>query len=277
VYNDYGYEPKRGGAVTVNSKVYGSQFRIIYVPPVNKNAPVGKWADFTYTVNDGSSTSKQGIVTLVSSDKWIVGSKFDNDVEGWTIVGNGVGGAGVTFEASSRGPLNHYIWSKESEINVDDKGSDKDQWQFVAPSKFLGNKVISYGGELSFWMSSASGDFSSAANRNGGENLVELVCDSCASQTGVRLVRRLSAGTPFTGAPTLMSIPLSESAWLKDTKNSLIPFAPPTQCELVEVLEGLTSIRILGDFTKWYESVSIDSVNIKHGSGVPIACYSILH
>lgn len=276
VFNDYGYEPKRGSSVTSNTVVSGSNQRIIYSPPPNRNAPVGKWASFTYTVTDGTTTSHQGIVSLVSSDRVLVGSRFDNNAEGWSIDNNGVGGAGVFYEPTSRGALNHYIWSRDTNINVNTPGgSDKDQWMFRAPSKFLGNQVIAYGGAISFWMSSASGDFA-ASNRNSGDDLIELVCTSCASQKGIRLVRRMSQGTVFNGSPTFISIPLVESSWLKDSKNTLVPFAAPTACELAEVLEGLTSFRILGDFTKWYESVSIDKVEISHGAGVPLACYAIL-
>ena len=45
------------------------------------------------------------------------------------------------------------------------------------------------------------------------------------------------------------------------------------KCEMVELLAGLSGVKILGDFTKWHESVSLDEVSWKHGPGIPISCY----
>ncbi len=65
----------------------------------------------------------------------------------------------------------------------------------------------------------------------------------------------------FNGRATHFSLDLMESAgWLKDPKNTLVDWAPASVCDLVEVLSGLSSLRILGDFTRWYESVSLDNV-----------------
>ena len=36
-------------------------------------------------------------------------------------------------------------------------------------------------------------------------------------------------------------------------------WAPPTQCEMLQVLSHLSAVSILGDHTKWHESVSLDS------------------
>lgn len=82
---------------------------------------------------------------------------------------------------------------------------------------------------------------------------------------------------PLDGQPRIVTIPLVESVWLKDPKNTLIKWQAPSQCEMVEVLGGLTSIRILGDHTKWYESVAIDKVELHIGTSVPIACAPIYY
>ena len=82
---------------------------------------------------------------------------------------------------------------------------------------------------------------------------------------------------PLDGKPRVVSIPLTESVWKKDPKNTLIQWSAPTQCEMVEVLGGLTSIRILGDHTKWYESVAVDKVAFHVGTTVPLACASIYY
>ena len=79
----------------------------------------------------------------------------------------------------------------------------------------------------------------------------------------------------FTGATASLSLSLHESSgWAKDPKNTLLQWLPPTQCEMAEVLQGLSAVKILGDRTKWYESLSLDNVYLKHGSAVPVSCYA---
>lgn len=82
---------------------------------------------------------------------------------------------------------------------------------------------------------------------------------------------------PLDGQPRAISIPLLETVWLKNPKNTLLPWTQPTQCEFVEVLGGLTSITVLGDQTRWYESVAIDQFGFTAGSGVPQACAAIYY
>ena len=92
----------------------------------------------------------------------IVGSGFLLGNEDWTISGNKAVSPGATFEPYSRGALlNHYILGSDDKINVRSAGApDQSLWYFVAPSKFLGNQGISYGGSIQFSLSSFSGDFS---------------------------------------------------------------------------------------------------------------------
>lgn len=58
--------------------------------------------------------------------------------------------------------LNQYILGTEDKINVMSQTSeDNSLWYFTAPSNFLGNQGISYGGKLQFTLGSFSGDFNS--------------------------------------------------------------------------------------------------------------------
>ena len=103
VYSDYGYEPKLGDEMSSSSVVTGSNNRIVFTPnrdsPQPRNAP---WRQFTYTVNDGTTTSNVEIVKIVGSDKILVGSSFFDGAEGWTISQNGAGGVGIYHDGSSR-------------------------------------------------------------------------------------------------------------------------------------------------------------------------------
>ena len=80
------------------------------------------------------------------------------------------------------------------------------------------------------------------------------------------------------GKAKQVTVSLVEGAWRKDPGNSLVQWAPPTQCEFVEALASISGLRILGDHTRWYESVGLDSVSITHGTGgVPMGCAHIYY
>lgn len=71
------------------------------------------------------------------------------------------------------------------------------------------------------------------------------------------------------GATKRVSFTLTEQHWLKDPKNTLLAWGNPTQCEMVEVLSGLTGFQVLADYTTWYESIALDDVTYTHGKGTP--------
>jgi hypothetical protein len=286
VFSDYGYDPKRGTDVSSASAVSpvtvtGSGNRLVYNPPANTNPPTGKWAWFQYVVTDRTGTSEPGIVWLIPPHARISWSDFSLGIEDWSIVGNGPRAAakpagGLAYEPYSRGVLNHYIMGTESEINTarSSDASDLDRWYFQAPTKFHGNHAAAYGGALHFRVGAAAGDFGSS-EVNTDTKLVVLECDSCDSGRGIRLARWASDDSAFDGSSQSKSIPLVESAWRKDPKNTLLSWEHPTQCEMVEVLSGLTQVQVLGDYTKWYETVALDSFGYTHGTSVPIACAHI--
>eukprot|EP01029_Cantina_marsupialis_P025559 TRINITY_DN6771_c0_g1_i1.p1 TRINITY_DN6771_c0_g1~~TRINITY_DN6771_c0_g1_i1.p1 ORF type:complete len:361 (+),score=65.51 TRINITY_DN6771_c0_g1_i1:65-1084(+) len=272
VFNDYGYAPTRGVKVSsVGTIVTGSNNRIIYVPP-RTPTPKGAWTTFEYTVSDVSSTSEPGIVWITPDSGSVVESLFTNSVEDWTIDQNGNSGK-LLHQKSSFGRMSRYIHSTDDEIHQASSGSDMVQWYFVAPSKFLGNHIIMYNGRVSFDLAAHAGNFK---KQNSQLDFVELKCDSCAMGAGIRLLYRASSSS-FNGSITNFSITFNESKWLKDPKNSLTTWTAPTQCEMVEVLAGLTSVRILGDFTTWVETVALDNVKYIHGNGVPIQCADIYY
>jgi hypothetical protein len=278
VFSDYGYEPKKGAAVKAGAQVTGSKGnRVYYKRPAADVAPVGAWGVMTYTVADLSpsnevmSTSYPGMVTFVPPSGILVGSQFGRGAEGWAIVGNQAASSEAKWEPSSRGALNYYVYGSDDIINTVGGGGDASRWYFDAPAKFLGHHGIAYGGTLDFTLSSFQGDFS-AGQLNPGEgstglHLVELYCAQCRVNRGATLVFPLSRAQAFTGATTSYSLNLSEAAgWLEDPRNTLASWVAPSQCAMVEVLSGLSAVRILGDFTRWYESVALDNahfVNLK--------------
>lgn len=252
--------------------VTGSKNRIVYTPPANTNPPIGKWDWFQYKVYDGSTWSEIGIVWLVPEHRNIVASDFATSLDGWMVAENGARAkamvaGGLIYEPFSRGLLNHYVLNTEAEININRVTKDDDtRWYFVAPSKFLGNHAVAYGGRLEFSMASAAGDFAKS-NHNANAAMVVLDCASCNRGAGVRLaVFGDQMVVKMDGSTQRVSIELTEGVWKEDPKNSLNAWGNPTQCEMVEVLSGLTGMKILGDHTRWYESIAIDDVAYKAGS-----------
>jgi hypothetical protein len=107
--------------------------------------------------------------------------------------------------------------------------------------------------------------------------VVLLECEECdgpvGGKGGVTLGYSVSslARSPngaFTGAPQRISLPLREPAaaagwgWMKDPQNSLQAWAPASQCDMIQVLSRLSKVRILGDWTAWYETVALDDVRL---------------
>jgi hypothetical protein len=280
VFSDYGYEPKKGVTIMNGQDVTGSKGnRIYYKRPSIDQTQVGHWGVMKYTVSDLSDTnivkseSYEGMVTFIPPNGIIVGSHFTRRHEDWKVIGNKGNpntGYHVNYEASSRGSLNHYVYASDDTINTDQNGNDINLWYFLAPSKFLGHYGISYDGTIEFTLSSFHGDFSKNKLNNGNSNagglsLVEIYCSQCNINKGNTIVFPLlkTKQKTFNGKTTKYSIKLNEnSGWLLDPKNTLSKWYKPTQCQFIEILSGISSIKILGDFTKWYESVALDDVSI---------------
>ena len=86
-----------------------------------------------------------------------------------------------------------------------------------------------------------------------------------------------AAALSFKGDATVFSIPLLEGqGWLKDSQNSLTDWTAATKCDVIQVLSRLSGMRILGDWTTWYESVALDDVKIYNTRGqLPLCAMSM--
>jgi len=297
VYATHGYPPKAGAVIAGGDAVADNA--LLWLNPVQAGAETcGKASAapcrLAYTVNDGATDSKPGYVTFYpEGDSAGVMSDFSASADGWTVAGNG-GAAGAmaaspSWEPSTRGLLSYYVHAKDASIagqaqaqQAQREGaveacdgaygcSDTQQWYFSAPARFLGFQGHAYGGSFSFLLMSSSGDFAAGnLNDGGAADLVVLECASCGTtlSPGMRLVARMdnanSGGAAadwqsFDGKAKQFTIPLAEASWLKDPKSTLAAWAPPTQCEMLQVLSHLSAVKVLGDHTKWHESVSLDS------------------
>ncbi|KAL7534559.1 hypothetical protein ACHAXR_005951 [Thalassiosira sp. AJA248-18] len=275
VFDKHGYDPKAGSPITsVPTIISGKDSRVVYRRPKfdYRIHQIGSesWKErdavqFEYTVNDGNEEESQaGTVTFVSdTTRQLVSSDFRFMDEGWKTVGNTK--SNVRHEATRRGEMNNYIYAVDDLIDVDAEKNDRQLWKFLLPEKYTGWYGAWYGGTFEFTLSSFSGDYSGVNDHWVGDkhhplNLVEIYCESCDLFKGATIAFPLSAQT-FDGQTTQYSMTMTESAgWVKDPQNTLYEWTAPTRCSFIEVLSGISNVTILGDFTNWYESVSIDNV-----------------
>lgn len=237
-------------------------------------------------------SSYPATVTLVPPSGALVGSNFLLSSDDWIITGNKQPISKPSHEPFSRGQLlNYYISGFDDLINVESSSSpDQSLWYFEAPPRYYGNQGIAYGGFLSFTISSFSGDFSSLNAMS--SNVVELECSSCVGpvRQGIRLgfsmaALAASSNGMFKGQAMKITIALNEhGGWTKDSQDVLVPWKKASQCDVIQVLSRLSKIRILGDYTTWYETVAIDNVQISNtkgklavGDGIVDKCAYILH
>lgn len=268
VFSKFGYDPKKGSAAKALSRVTGTLNRVYYSrPQYDAEKRSGKWGLFEYSVSDAGSTSKPAVVTLVPPSLKTVATHFDTGVEGWTVVRNGPSSSQPTFDASSFGAgLNRFVVATDQLISTKNKvEANSSRFAFEAPAEYHGNQNAAYDGSLTFTLAALAGDLTRGADVDRNFNLVELVCATCKTNAEVTLVFPLAAtNVSFTGAATTFTIPLKETAgWLIDPENELLSWHAPTQCEMIQVLSGLSSLKILGDLTDWYESVALDDVYLK--------------
>ena len=165
-FSAYGYAPKAGATVSsANTIVTGSGNRIVYSPPRNRKEPAASWGTFEYQCTDTSNTqsTKAGVVSLLAPGNKLVHTSYTFGSDAWAVTANGAGGVGISHSRSSRGLLNHYVFSKDDEINVNSAGDDMKLWYFVAPPAFLNpspnaaptnrHNLLAFGGSLSFTLS----------------------------------------------------------------------------------------------------------------------------
>lgn len=275
-YRTYGTDPKYMPNPISDHElpfpVSDALHRVVYVPPSDVFPPEGRWAAFTYTTHEPftGTTSERGQIALGSPTRFVAESTFIGGTDGWTISGN-IHSTEPTWQAYGWGLLNRYIYGSDEVQYINfETSSDRSKWYFEAPpSKFhLPELASAYGGTLRFTIASTHGDF---AYLNTPLDFITLECRSCNSGRGIRLVRFADSGLEWDGSEKVMVVPLrAGSFWTRDPQNGALPFTNATECEIAAVLQGLTRVAILGDFTRAGEGVAIDDISISTSLNQPI-------
>lgn len=280
-YRTYGTDPKYAAT---SIKDYELPFRVtdplgrvVYIPPSDVFPPEGRWAAMTYEVQDRvtGNISQPGQVSLSSPSQRVAESTFVGGTDSWTISGN-IYATMPTWQAFGWGVLNRYIYGTDEVQYIDfDTNSDQSKWYFEAPpGKFyLPELAAAYNGTLKFTIASNYGDFD---HLNNPLDFITLECASCNSARGLRLVRYADNGLEWKGQEKVMQVTLAAgNHWWRDPMNSALPFTDATECEMAAVLQGLTRVAILGDFTRAGEGVAVDDISISTATAqpsFPLAC-----
>jgi len=174
-----------------------------------------------------------------------VRSTFDEDDEGWLVVGNGI--TRPTYNASG-GRMGGYL-------SMTDGSSDT--WYWDAPEAFLGEQSAAYGRTLEFDLGQSAGTY----DRSGPDVVLE--------GSGLRLVF-YTPSDPY-GGWTHYCVPLHDSAgWLVEASGE-----KATEAELRAVLAELGQLMVRGEYRGSGATGSLDNVLLRRSDSVPVRTQNV--
>lgn len=260
--------------------------RVVFTHPGSNSQQNRAITTIQYTVvNAANEISKPANITVVGRDGFLQKSNFQLSAENWKVVGNKKLQAGAnianaltepSYVKENYGPdMSYFVRVCDDVTLVGSDGDDKLLNYLLAPLKFLGDFSIAYGGYISYNLQIFSPALASSKNMYTMNNpkttwAILLECSGCARGTGITLGVTLEhilnmAGSLKTKGSALVKVRLLETAgWLKDSKNVLVPWTEPSVCDMIEVLQGLTKVKILTDLTPERECVGVDNIAISN-------------
>ncbi len=269
---NFGYTPWKGLAISTPQVVRtGSNCTIIYKAPLDFSA-----TRFLYTVNDATGgLSSTGIVDLLRTDRIMDYSNFTFNQESWKVQTAVVKNTCWSSTAIT-GSLNHYIYNCHMDDTLQQKNNK--EWYFYAPTRFHRNIANVFNGTVNFKMAGFEGYFTPDKLRPTPKTFIYLGCSTCNSGQGLYIAQR---NIQFDGSATDYSFTLEANpynGWRRDPFDiELTEWPLTTNCEIVEILSGLDTIRIYGDVSTTEEIVGFDDFVFKVGSSetyIDNACYS---
>jgi hypothetical protein len=281
-YRSYQTEPKQSPtpiqAFQLPFLITDPANRVAYTPPANVFAPYGRWASFSYVVKDtvSNTVSQPGRCVLNNGEGVIVGSSFVSGTDGWTIEGN-IKQSTPVHQSYAWGKMNRYIYGTDDVQYIDfDTGVDRQSWYFVAPESYSSlDMATSYGGKLRFTLKATYGDFDHL-NQPPALNWIVMECAQCNDAEGLRIVRAVDDFFNWYGEEKVVELDIKGgNFWMRDPLNGALPYTNATNCEIAATLNGLTKLKILGDFTKAGEGVAIDDITISASDtqpAFPVTC-----
>ena len=166
----------------------------------------------------------------------IITSTFDTDVDGWAKLPGADASSSVQWISSGGNPGGFMRYNEVGAGFID---------YVVAPSKFLGDRSLLYGGTFSFDIT--TNIISSPTNRN----------DQVRFLGGGLGIRR-QLPNPIVGVWSYRLLELTDTGgWISEVTN-----AAATELEIMTVLGNLTGIHLLTDYRSGSEQPSFDNIRL---------------
>ena len=181
-------------------------------------------------------------------------NKFHLNNDGWNITGYKESAA-IFMPYSLDGLMSNFIVGKDDVINVDSKNKDdRNLWFF---SKQLpANFSLANASALSFTMTSLMGDFTNLNNPNSfGSAFVKLFNNVSNEYIVFPVINLIQQ---YDGKIKEFYIPLINQVWV--TGHNHIPTAHD---DFKRILNNISRIDILGDWTRGNETIGLDNVKIE--------------
>jgi hypothetical protein len=180
------------------------------------------------------------IVLYKSCPNKIIASNFNQDDEGWKVIGDAQGESVVPDHIDKNGNPGGYISANDNIAGG--------VWYWSAPEKFLGNKSSAYGKKIFFSLIQSSTD-----NQFDGDDLILVGAD-------LRIVYNTSRNPEITW--TDYAVTLSEEAgWTYNDVNG----DAVSRNDFEKILRDLTAMYIRGEYVTGEDTGGLDSV-ILHSS-----------
>jgi len=163
-----------------------------------------------------------------------VTSYFDQNDEGWTVVGDAQESSSKPNYESTSGNPGGYIWA--------DDNATGGTWYWCAPGKFLGNRSSSYNKKILFSLKQ-----SSLNNQFDNDDIILFSND--------KKVVFNTLNNPDTSWTEYSAI-LNEEHWKYSTSNDSFI----SKKDFIEILSNLTGIYIRGEFVEGKDKGGLDNV-----------------
>ncbi len=176
-----------------------------------------------------------GVVLWKSCRHQNITSHFDQDHEGWTVIGDAQEGSAIPDYRNDAGNPGGYI-------SADDNTAGG-VWYWSAPEKFLGNRSSSFGKILSFSLKQSSTD-----NQFDADDIILAGAD-------MKIVYNTAENPDITW--TDYSVRLSgDSGWKYNDSNG----DPVSRNDFVNILKDLKALQIRGEYVTGEDTGGLDNV-----------------
>jgi hypothetical protein len=206
------------------------------------------------------------IISQTNQNHAILQDYFHLNNSDWNIIGNKNVTAAEFKPFNLNGLLSNFIIGKDKLINVDYRNTDDANLWFFS-KHFSTNFDLHNASIFSFTMSSFVGDFKKLNYENSSVSALIKLINNVTNESVIFPIKNLiidyskstskSNSTKYNGSLQKFVIPMVNSLWLNGQDYSHIAYN-----HFKRILQNVTRIDILGDWTQGNETMALDNVLI---------------